>query len=283
MNIKISMVLILGLVNLCTTLLNTTTTYPFSVKISGQGEQAILFIPGFASSGEVWQDTLTAFEANYTCYTFTMAGFAGEAPQSPMTFDHWKTEIVNYIKKENITGPILVGHSMGGGLAMALAADYPELIDKIVVVDALPALMALTNPDFKSKKNLDCSQMVQQFQEMSDENFYEMQKASMPMLMQNTEMHDTVLGWSMASDRETFAKIYCDFSNTDLRSELSRIQCPTLVLLESYFVNFKPAIEAQYQNLKNAQLAYANKGLHFIMYDDKDWYMDQLKQFITSN
>ena len=212
-----------------------------------------------------------------------MAGFAGEAAQTPITFDHWKSEIADYIKNENLNRPILIGHSMGGVLALALAADYPELIEKIVVVDGLPALMALTNPNFKSNENLDCSEMVQQFQEMSDQNFYKMQKASMPMLMQNTKMHDTVLGWSLASDKETFAKMYCDFSNTDLRSDLSRIQCPTLVLLESYFVNLKPAIEAQYKNLKTAQLEYANQGLHFIMYDDKDWYMAQLQNFITTD
>lgn len=283
MNIKISIAIILYFIHFSLSTVDSPESYPFTVEISGQGDKAILFIPGFASSGEVWEDTVKQFESNYTCYTFTMAGFAGVAPQSPITFDHWKSEIANYIKNENIEKPILIGHSMGGGLAMAIAADFPELIEKMVIVDALPALMALTNPNFKSTDNVDCSDMVKQFQEMSDESFYEMQKSSLPMLMQNTEMHDTVLGWSMASDRETFAKMYCDFSNTDLRPLLSRIECPTLVLLESYFVNFKSAIEAQYQDLKTAQLHYANKGLHFIMYDDVDWYLKELHQFMTAH
>lgn len=283
MNIKISIAIILYFIHFSLSTVDSPESYPFTVEISGQGDKAILFIPGFASSGEVWEDTVKQFESNYTCYTFTMAGFAGVAPQSPITFDHWKSEIANYIKNENIEKPILIGHSMGGGLAMAIAADFPELIEKMVIVDALPALMALTNPNFKSTDNVDCSDMVKQFQEMSDESFYEMQKSSLPMLMQNTEMHDTVLGWSMASDRETFAKMYCDFSNTDLRPLLRRIECPTLVLLESYFVNFKSAIEAQYQDLKTAQLRYANKGLHFIMYDDVDWYLKELHQFMTAH
>lgn len=283
MNIKISIAIILYFIHFSLSTVDSPESYPFTVEISGQGDKAILFIPGFASSGEVWEDTVKQFEPNYTCYTFTMAGFAGVAPQSPITFDHWKSEIANYIKNENIEKPILIGHSMGGGLAMAIAADFPELIEKMVIVDALPALMAMTNPNFKSTDKVDCSDMVKQFQEMSDESFYEMQKSSLPMLMQNTEMHDTVLGWSMASDRETFAKMYCDFSNTDLRPLLSRIECPTLVLLESYFVNFKSAIEAQYQDLKTAQLRYANKGLHFIMYDDVDWYLKELHQFMTAH
>lgn len=282
MNIKISIALIMCLINFYTPSLDTPTSYPFTVQISGQGDKSIIFIPGFASSGEVWKDTVKQFESNFTCHILTMAGFAGAAAQSPITFEHWKSQIANYIKNENIEGLILVGHSMGGGLAMAIAADYPELIEKIVIVDALPALMALTNPEFKSNDNLDCSEQVKHFQEMSNQQFYEMQKSSMPMLMANVEMHDTVLGWSMASDRETFAKMYCDFSNTDLRSRLNRIECPTLVLLESYFVNFKPAIEEQYKELKTGQFRYANKGLHFIMYDDVDWYLNELNQFITA-
>ena len=76
--------------------------------------------------------------------------------------------------------------------------------------------------------------------------------------------------------------MFCDFSNTDLRDKIATIKCPSLILLEAYFVNMKPAIEAQYKNLKNANLQYANKGLHFIMYDDKDWYLAQLTNFIKS-
>lgn len=257
--------------------------YPFEVKITGQGKQSLIFIPGFASSGDVWKETSAKFENNFTCYTFTMAGFAGVSAKPNITFDHWKTEIANYIISKKINQPILIGHSMGGGLALAIAADFPDLISKIVVVDGLPALMALTNPDFKSKDNLDCTDMVQQFKDISDEKFYEMQKASMAMMMTNTDMQETVLGWSVASDRETFAKIYCDFSNTDLRAKLVSITCPALILLESYFINLKPAIESQYENLITAQLVYANKGRHFIMYDDKDWYFAQLDQFISAN
>lgn len=53
------------------------TGYPFTVNTKGDGSQAILFIPGFASSGNVWEATMNALPANYKSYSFTMAGFAG--------------------------------------------------------------------------------------------------------------------------------------------------------------------------------------------------------------
>ena len=267
---------------ICINVFAQTKSYPFEVSKTGKGKQAIIFIPGFASSGDVWNETKPNFEKDFTCYTLTMAGFAGVKPQPNPSFENWKNEIANYIKTNKIEKPIVIGHSMGGGLALAIAADYPELIEKIVVVDALPCLSALMNPSFKSRENNNCSSMVNQMTAMTDSQFYDMQKQTMPRLLENTSKLEMVVDWSVKSDRKTFAEMYCDFSNIDLREKITTIKCPALILLESYFVNLKPAIEAQYKNLKTANLKYANKGLHFIMYDDTAWYLKQLNSFIKS-
>ncbi|WP_223606517.1 alpha/beta fold hydrolase [Chryseobacterium sp. OSA05B] len=259
-----------------------TKTYPFEIKKTGQGKQAIIFIPGFASSGDVWNETVSKFDSKFSCYVLTMKGFAGVQPLADASFKDWEKEIAAYIKDQKIDKPIIIGHSMGGGLAMALAADYPELISKIVVVDALPCLAALSNPNFTSKENNDCTSTINTLKAMSDEQFKQMQTGMIPRLVADPAMQETVIDWSVKSDRTTFAKMYCDFSNTDLREKIKTIQCPSLILLESYFVNFKPAIENQYKNLKNADMRYASKGLHFIMYDDKEWYFVQLNNFLSS-
>ncbi|MDR7372544.1 alpha/beta hydrolase [Flavobacterium aquidurense] len=267
---------------LCLNVFAQTKSDPFEVTKTGKGKQAIIFIPGFASSADVWNETKVNFEKDYTCYTLTMAGFAGVKPQPNPSFKNWEDEIANYIKTNKIEKPIIIGHSMGGGLALALASDYPELISKIVVVDALPCLNALMDPSFKSKENNDCSPMVNQMTGMPETQFLEMQKKMMPQLLADTSKLDTVVDWSVKSDRKTFAEMFCDFSNTDLRDKIAAIKCPSLILLESNFVNFKPAIEGQYKNLKTAQFQYATKGLHFIMYDDKDWFLGQLNNFLKS-
>jgi pimeloyl-ACP methyl ester carboxylesterase len=109
-----------------------------------------------------------------------------------------------------------------------------------------------------------------------------MQKKTMPRLLEDASKLEMVVDWSVKSDRKTFAEMYCDFSNTDLRDKIATIKCPSLIVLESYFVNLKPAIEGQYKNLKTANFQYANKGLHFIMYDDTAWYLTQIGNFIKS-
>lgn len=279
--LTIAIILLLFLA-LCYNVFGQTGNYPFDVKISGKGKQSLILIPGFACSGEVWTDTRGLLEKDYTCYTLTMAGFAGVAAQSNPSFSGWEKAVAAYIEKNKLVKPVIIGHSMGGGLAMAIAADYPELISKIIVVDALPCLAALMNPAFKTNEHNDCGPVVDKYSKIPDDQFYKIQKQSIPQLLADTSKQELVVSWSVKSDRKTFAEMYCDFSNTDLREKISGIRCPALILLESYFVNFTPAINEQFRNLKTANLQYSTKGLHFIMYDDKDWYQKQVLSFTRS-
>ena len=254
--------------------------YPFSVVKSGIGKQAVIFIPGFACSGDVWNETVATLKESNTCYILTMAGFAGAAPEEHPSFESWKNKIAQFIQDEKIDKPILVGHSMGGGLVLALASDFPELIKKIVVVDALPCLMALNNPGFQSIPNKDYSGFVNQMLAMDEEQFNRMLKMSAASLTTDSLKFSTIADWSLASDRKTYGLMYYDFANTDLRERLKNITVPSLILLEPQFKNIEPVIKEQYKHLPDAELRYATKGLHFLMYDDKEWFMNQVSEFI---
>lgn len=263
-------------------LLHAEKSYPFEVKKSGTGKMCIFFIPGFACSGEVWDGVKTSFERDFTCYTLTMSGFAGVKPTPGADFENWESAIASYISDNHIDKPILVGHSMGGVLAMALAADYPDLISRIIVVDALPCLAALRNPSFAAVGHPDCSALNATILTQTDSQFYQMQKNTIAYMLEDSSKRGLVIDWAMKSDRATFAQMYCSFSNTDLRKKIAMIRSPSLILLEPFFKNQQTAIEAQFINLKPATIRFAGKGLHFIMYDDKDWLEKQLDEFIHS-
>ncbi|WP_218823989.1 alpha/beta fold hydrolase [Sphingobacterium cellulitidis] len=280
MNLKKIIMAIIVMVFTVTASHSQSTEYSFKVEKSGTGNQNIIFIPGFASSGDVWNDTRDVLAKNNTCYILTMSGFAGVPAKGDPTFKGWRDEVIKYIKNENIQAPIIIGHSMGGVMAMDIAATEPTLIKKIIVVDALPCLAALSNPNFKSNPNLDCSEMVKQFSTVPDAQFEAMQKQGMAGMTSDTVKQKLILDWSLKSDRKIFAKMFCDFSNTDLREDIKNIQCPALILLESSFNQIKPAIENQYSNLKTAKLIYADNSLHFIMFDAKDWYLQEVQNFI---
>lgn len=254
-------------------------TDAFQVKITGNGNQALVFIPGLASSGKVFKETRKEFEGDFTTYTFSLAGFAGVPAMENPDFETWKDAIATYLREKEIKNPIIIGHSMGGALAMAIAADYPELPKKIVVVDALPFLAGL-NPNYDPKIEADCNTMIKKMMAMGDEEFRKAQEKNIRFMVADSTKQDLVLHWSLNSDRKTVAKVLCDYLKLDVRKKIKNITIPTLVLLEPYFKNVDPAIQAQFKNLKPLTLNYAPTGRHFLMYGAKAWFMEQLHRFI---
>ena len=256
------------------------STPSFTVQIQGSGTQPLVLLPGFACSGEVWKETVARYGSRYKCYVLTMAGFAGATPQAEPDLHTWVKDIAAYIQQNHLNKPVIIGHSMGGGMAMILAATYPTLVGKIIVVDALPCLNALMNPAFTAAEHPDCASIIGQMTQMTDDQFAGMQKMTMPRLMADTVHLAQVIQWSKSSDRKTFGSMYCQYSNEDMRATIAAITCPALILMESPFGNYKPAIEAQFKKLTTANIQYAGHGLHFIMYDDKDWYFQQTDSFL---
>ncbi|MGB8703950.1 MAG: alpha/beta fold hydrolase, partial [Gillisia sp.] len=67
----------------------------------------------------------------------------GRSPHtSEMTYKAMAEDVYNYCKEHQLEHVILLGHSMGGKTAMYAAAEYPELFDKLVVVDISPKYYA---------------------------------------------------------------------------------------------------------------------------------------------
>ena len=254
--------------------------YPFDVKISGAGTKTIIFIPGFACSSDVWNETIKVFEKDYKCIRINMHGFAGIKADANPTLKSWVDEIARYIIFEKIKNPIIIGHSLGGIMALWLASDYPNLVSKIVDIDALPCYAELWDDKFTPKKKPDCLENVKAMQAMTDAELHKMQRANMELMIADTSKIETVVHWNLLSDRKTMGETFCEFLNTDLRDTISRAICPSLIMLEPSFKPSNARIVGQFKKMRATKIVYATKGLHFIMYDDKDWYLNQLKAFV---
>lgn len=254
--------------------------YPFHISVTGNGKQPVLLIPGFSCSGKVWDETIQHLPAEkYTFHTITFPGFAGQPPQANPDVQQWMADVATYISKEKLNKPVVIGHSMGGVMALWLGAMHPDMISRIVVVDAVPSLAGFYDSNFKADPSIDCSMYGKQFAAMTDQQFMAMQRQGIKSLLADTAMQGTVVNWAMQSDRNTLGLIYCQFLHTDMRGKLSTIKCPTLVLLEPSFKDYDAQVRKQYAGLSPITIRYADKGLHFLMYDSKDWYMNEVQQF----
>ena len=245
------------------------------VKESGNGSKVMVMIPGFACSGDVWDETASLLGEEYHCLQLTLPGFAGASALEKPSFKGMEEQIVTALKRRNLTHVSLIGHSMGGGLAMAIAAHYPEMVDRVIIVDALPCLSALYNPAFKADPEKDYTAAINQMMQMDDARYQQMTQMGAATQTLTIDKIPTINGWASKTDRRTYFSMYYDYTNTDLRSDLKNIKAPMLVLLEPQFRGVDQMVRSQFAECPDATIRYATKGLHFIMYDDWDWFSKQ--------
>ncbi|HEY0129861.1 MAG TPA: alpha/beta hydrolase [Allosphingosinicella sp.] len=111
-----------------------------SVVVRGSGPDVIL-IPGLSSSRGVWNGTVAAVPG-YRYHLVQVAGFAGTPAagnNAGRVAGPVADEIAGYIAASRLGRPAIVGHSMGGSIAMMIGARHPGVAGRVMVVDMLPS------------------------------------------------------------------------------------------------------------------------------------------------
>lgn len=106
-------------------------------QVSDKGPPVIL-IPGLASGAWVWKDTAERLRANHAVYLLTLPGFDGRPRDANATLETVQRDLLALIESRKIDRPVLVGHSLGGTLSLAFAAQHSDRIAGVVAVDGLP-------------------------------------------------------------------------------------------------------------------------------------------------
>lgn len=259
----------------------------FTVQVSGQGQDMVL-IPGLASSGAVWDDTVAHYSKHYRCHVLTLAGFAGTPAIEGDLLDQAEQGLSKYIAAQHLDHPVIVGHSLGGFLGMRLAEDHPEQVGRLVIVDSLPALGATRMPNATPEQLKGFAAQVRDNMEKTEaaQGDASMRKTAEGMVTAPQDV-DKVVAWGKASDRPTVRNAMYDVLASDIRPQLPQIKAPTLVL--GTWIEFKEyapksAIEStfqqQYAGLSGAKIELSDKALHFIMFDDPTWMFDRMDTFL---
>ncbi|MEJ7666233.1 MAG: alpha/beta fold hydrolase [Hymenobacter sp.] len=98
----------------------------------------ILFLHGFAESREVWTEFTRPFPAGYRLLTPNLLGHGtNRAPVPDFSMEAQARHVASYLDQKGVTGPVLVvGHSMGGYVALALAERYPDRLAGLVLLNS---------------------------------------------------------------------------------------------------------------------------------------------------
>ena len=262
----------------------------FQVKVTGTGAPLIL-IPGLASSGAVWDGTVAHYcgAGKYQCHVLTLAGFAGvpaiEGPLLPAV----EQQLSDYIAAQKFKKPVVIGHSLGGFLGLKLAADHPDQVGRLVIVDSLPALGAVQAPGATSAQLKEMGEgMRSRMMSQDAATAAAGQQQMLRTMVTKQEDIDRVAAWGKRSDHVTVINAMADLMSEDMRQDVSRIKAPTLVLgswiaYKDYGIKpmFEQTYKTQYQRLDGVKVELSDNARHFIMYDDPAWMYDRIDQFLN--
>ncbi|WP_277976050.1 alpha/beta fold hydrolase [Pantoea endophytica] len=252
-----------------------------SVQTQGSGPDVIL-IPGLASSREVWADLASTLRKNHRIHLIELAGFASTPAISSSdgkVIAPAVDAIADYIQTQHIKAPVIIGHSLGGEIALMLGARHPDQAGRLMIVDALPFYTLMIDPAATSETAAQhASAMRDWLNGQSPEQFKEFQKTSIIRLAKTEAVRPALVTAGINSDRKTVTDAVYELMITDLRPELARIKAPIEIVYayDALFGVPAASVDAMYRQ------AYASAPhIHFTRIDDSFHFMmlDQPKRF----
>ncbi|WP_409019337.1 alpha/beta fold hydrolase [Brevundimonas vesicularis] len=202
------------------------------VEVRGEGPDVIL-IPGLASTAAIWDRTARALEGRYRLHLITVKGFGDLAPAanaSGLISAPVATEVARYIREKGLGRPALIGHSMGGQIALRVAAEIPDQISRVMAVDSSPFFPSLISAGATSADVEPLARLVYQGLILFGDDALRTQARSAGLELGGaSDSLFNSLGWQ-GGDRRTLAQGLYEVMTSDLRARLPDITVPVTVV-----------------------------------------------------
>lgn len=265
----------------------------FHVRVDGPEHPVgdVILVPGLTSSPEVWEGLTETLKGRYRVHRVHVQGFAGAPAEDNATGPvsaPVAEDLARYIAEQGLEKPAVIGHSMGGTIAMMLAARHPDSVGKLMVVDMVPFMGAMFGgPGATAESVAPVADQIHAVMANGPREAYNAQATASINGMINTEsLRAGPIRDMETSDQKVAAAAFRELIVTDLRPELARITAPTTVL----YVKFNdprmtPEItdgiyQASFATLPGAELKRIDDSAHFIMLDQPAVFAAEVNAFL---
>ena len=110
---------------------------PIAYSVAGSGEGALLFIHSWSCDRSYWTAQVGAFASNQKVVTVDLAGHGDSgAEREAWTIEALARDVEAVIAELDLASVVLVGHSMGGPVALEVARRLPDRVVGVIGVDA---------------------------------------------------------------------------------------------------------------------------------------------------
>jgi pimeloyl-ACP methyl ester carboxylesterase len=192
---------------------------PIVYDVRGSGDVTLVFIHCWACDRGYWRDQLDAFAPGYEVVSLDLAGHGASGKQrATWTLEGLAADVATVVQALDRERIVLVGHSMGGPVALLAAARLPERTRAVVCADALHDLDAAIN-------QATADQMLRAFQADYPGTMTSMVGMMFPQA-KDTALAAWVARNAAATDSAVTLALIRDYPNLDLPAALTAAHVP---------------------------------------------------------
>jgi pimeloyl-ACP methyl ester carboxylesterase len=200
------------------------------VERRGTHGSPLILIPGLASGAWVWADTVKQLQESHVVYTVTLPGFNGQPAIEGRVMKEALLSLKGLILTQKLDKPVLIGHSLGGVLALALAENEPNLISGVISIDGLPVFPGTDAMPIAQRpamaESIKASMAGLDAQKFAAQQLQYMQHIG----VLDGATAEKLAKLSARSDPAASAEYMAETLALDLRPDLGKIRVPVLVI-----------------------------------------------------
>jgi esterase len=246
----------------------------------GQG-RPIIILHGLFGSARNWQGIARALADNHRIITPDLRNHGLSFHEDSMSYIDMADDIISLCDHLNISDAILMGHSMGGKVAMSVALTHPEQFSALVIVDIAPfdyehsfhdLVSAMLNMDLNKLKNrADAEKELKKV--TSDLN-------TIQFILQNLVREDGNLKWRI--NLATISSNLTTLSQFPAQLKTKACRIPSLFLggSESHYVK-STHNAAIYQHFPAAEITMIEGSGHWLHAEKPKEFLHEVKNFIN--
>jgi pimeloyl-ACP methyl ester carboxylesterase len=98
----------------------------------------IIILHGIFGSSDNWMTVARSLSSDYKVFTLDQRNHGQSFHSDKFDYPSMVNDLKKFIAEHEIVNPFIIGHSMGGKVAMNFAISFPELLKELVIVDISP-------------------------------------------------------------------------------------------------------------------------------------------------
>ena len=260
------------------------------VQMHGNAGPVVVLIPGMSTPGAVWDDTVAALQGDHRLLVLTLRGFDGErgtANESEGAIDGVVADLSAELAGRGIGQATIVGHSLGGLIAMKFALAHTGQAKNLVILDSLPFFGMVVSPDMTLEtvepRAVYMRDMIvtgaERMREAGLANTTSGAGAAGMSIDEATRV--TIANWSLDAEPLAVAQFVYEDTMTDLRQDIAALTMPVTVVHMANGEHAEMAREryaTDYAALPGVRLVPVDRSLHFVQLDRPEVVLAEIRR-----